>query len=495
MDATAIFREHAVALERLAARITGDREEARDLVADAFAALLAGGPSEARHAVPWLYVTVRHRAYNRMRHQAVAQRRLPALATAVAPLAEPESAVRHDPFIRALVSTATARLTERDRIAVSMRHVEQAPYEEIAAALGTTVTQARVIVHRANNKLRRSVISSLSRRRPAVRDGSPALSEELSSLLQTPVAVPPSWSERVGNAVRRLRCRTQATTGRATVHIGELVAPGIAMVAMATGPGAAIAPAPVPHRTTAMVSAPAFVVPRHEGTPVLALGIGAAAPRGSAFVPTSLDAPPSAMEDLVGSPVRFEDPGRFGTPQPHHVLSRTLGLPRLLLDPLDVSSLPEADIRSLELATLADRWGRPRALRWRLHVEAPLDASAAGFELHWGYERTKCYTLFKWPTTHDPMVLTLCPVAPEPLDVGVIQLWAAFASSPVELRVEGTVLEAILPFESLDEGTRPFLYPGARMVRIVAHTQCPSDDCPAYDSAPDQGGYTYQIER
>src|SRR5687767_2917505 len=147
MDAAALFTQHAVALERLAARIVGDREEARDVVGDAFTALLANGPSDPHHAIPWLYVTVRHRAYNRVRRQKMVKRRLPALLADTDPAPDPESTVRHDPLVGALVATATANLNERDRIAISMRHVEQASYDEIAAALGTTVMQARVVVH------------------------------------------------------------------------------------------------------------------------------------------------------------------------------------------------------------------------------------------------------------------------------------------------------------------------------------------------------------
>src|SRR5687768_6055831 len=237
MDATEIFTKHSVALERLASRLTGDREEARDLVADAFTALLAGGPADADHAAPWLYVTVRNRAYNRVRHQATEARRLAVVATEVNTTPDPESALRSDPHVRSLVATAMSNLAERDRIAVSMRHVEQATYEEIAAALGTTVMQARVVVHRANDKLRRQVVASLSGPRlkgngALVGMSRGRISDELAALLHVPVAV--SAPSRVKEAVQALRHRLQATSGRAVRCAQEMITPGIAALALTT---------------------------------------------------------------------------------------------------------------------------------------------------------------------------------------------------------------------------------------------------------------------
>lgn len=507
MDATTIFTEHSVALERLATRITRDAEEARDVAADAFAALLASGPSDPDHAVPWLYLTVRHRAYNWIRRQVMAERRLPAFATEVDPALAPESAVRTDPHLRALLATATAHLKERDRLAISMRHVEQASYEDIAAVLGTTVTQARVVVHRANARLRRYVVASLSRHhadacvdsrvKAGTNDrcsGCSSVSEELATLLQVPAVLPLGHSTRARQAVRDWWRRAQATTGRVAMYAGDVIGPGVALVAMTSG---SVAPVPTAPAESSVLESASAMVPRlgERGVP------------SADLVPIDLSsAPPAAghvaARETIGSPLRIDDPGRSARPpdsfhvQPLSLLT-VLGLPVDLPDPLDVPSFPEIDIRSFELATLADDRGRPRALRWRIELASPPTPAVSKISLDWGYEGTECFTTFTWPSAPELRVLTACPVVPL-VDVGVVKVHAAERSSPVESRVDGPVLEATLPFASLDRTTRTFLYPGARMLRIAVTATCPNQDpstCPTFDRAPDKGGYTYQVEK
>jgi RNA polymerase sigma factor (sigma-70 family) len=509
MDATVIFTEHGATLEGLAARITRDREEARDVVADAFAALLASGPTDADHAVAWLYVTVRNNAYNRVRRQAMAKRRLAALAADSDPSSEPESAVRCDPSVRVLISTATAHLNERDRIAVSMRHVEQASYADIAAALGTTVMQARVVVHRANGKLRKHVVASLSKHRPPERAGSfvdtaarqGRVSEELAALLQVPALLP--CSKRVGHALREVWHRLEATGGRAVLQLGELVAPGMALVAMAT---TTVAPLDLPPARPSLLSAstaglagedvaPSGPQPMARRLPAVPDSSGDASP-----APPSVNVAPTATQ-----PLRFEDPGpptrteHFFDAERRSILG-ILGLPFGGIDPLELS-VPEIDIQSFELATMGDARGRPQALRWRIALAAPPTRALSYITLQWWYEGSDCFTVFEWPAEVDAHVLTPCPVVPV---VGGMEGdkphgYAAYEYSRGKLRLDGSVLEVTLPFASLDQVTRKFLRPGARLVRIVVMATCPDrgvptlDRCPS-DRAPDEGGYTYRIE-
>lgn len=506
MDAASLFTQHGSALARLAARITGDQEEARDIVADAFAALLAGGPSDPRHAVPWLYMAVRHRAYNRVRRQALAKRRLPALATETAAVVDQEPAVSHDPRVSALVSSATARLGERDRIAVWMRHVEQASYEDLAAALGTTVTQARVVVHRANAKLRRNVVASMSRRHGTARDRSMRVSDELAALLHTPVAVPPSWSTRVGDTVRRGWHRAQATTGRATRQVGELITPGIAFATVVAAGSTVPADAPrVPVAAPAAAETARLGVDDRHEVRVVGGAVGAP-PASEGFTLDAIVASPVGVDGIIGSPVRFDDPGTEPkSSQSGQNLWSLLGIPMVEIDPphdaVGPASPSTADIRSLELATLGDRNGRARALRWRIELIAPHDPSASNLYMHWGYEGSDCHTAFDWSTASNHAVFTLCPVLPEeasrrvPFRVELSPI--EHGHSPVAVRVERNVIEATLDFQSLDERTGAFLRPGARMTGIMVHTKCPNGDrnCPEYDRAPDVNGYAYQVER
>lgn len=488
MDTTGIFTRHRAALERLAARITGDAEDARDVVADAFAALLEGGPTDPGHAVPWLYVTVRHRAYNRVRGRARAQRRLRKLAVDTGTTAGPESALRTDSRIRALLTGAAANLSERDRIAVSLRHVQEASYEDVAAALGTTPSQARVVVHRATTRLRGHLLTSFARRHG---EGDPRVGDELVALLQTPVVVPLTLRARLTGAAREWWRRTQSATGRAVAYVGEAVAPAVAFVAMAAGP---VSAGVVGFPTTPVVAAaaPAGTTPSTKA--VAAPGAVTSPSDPAAHVPADLPVAKPSLGATIGSPLQAEDvePAPPLTPSVHgqrRSLLRTLGLGLDLPDPLDAPQGPQADIRSVEIATLAGEDGRPAALRWRVgFAEAP--PANLSVTLAWRYAGSACSS--NWSMRY--RATTWCE---EPFLLDLKQS-RAVGEFPIELRYDGVVVEATVHFAALDGSTRSLLRPGAELTNVLVGASCNLLDpsgCENGDRAPDSGaGWTYKVE-
>ncbi|MGH8309594.1 MAG: RNA polymerase sigma factor, partial [Steroidobacteraceae bacterium] len=153
------FREHRGRLERVVTRILGDPDEAGDIVAECFVALLKADLAEEL-ILPWLMTCARNRALNRKRDRDRARnhaRQLP----------RPESQGEDNPAIddlraAALVSHALAVLAPRDRSVVVMRIFEDQPAHEAAEALGTTVARASVILHRALRRVRREVVRQLA---------------------------------------------------------------------------------------------------------------------------------------------------------------------------------------------------------------------------------------------------------------------------------------------------------------------------------------------
>jgi RNA polymerase sigma factor (sigma-70 family) len=506
-DVSAVFHEHGGALERLAARITGDREDARDVVADAFAALLERGPSDPGHAVPWLYLTVRHRAYNRLRTRRRARRRLTKLATETTTPFGPESVLRHDERVRALLTAAAGQLSDRDRAAVLLRHLDHAPYEDVASVLGTTPAQARVVVHRATARLRRQVVATLSRRHKVQSScidngahdgctGCVALSDEVIALLQGAVVLPLSRPRRVASAMREWWRRTGSTANRAAVYVGDVLGPVAALVAIAAAPAAAVpAPATATHQlASASATGPA---------PRPAQDIAATAPSNRPVEPRV----PSAMPVVVprptavtiGAPLVGDDPGTSpGLSQTIHQQRRSvldvLGLPIGLPDPLDSPQGPDVDIRSLEIATLAGPDGRAAALRWRIGFMAPPPANV-GVGLSWGFEHTDCYASFSWP--RGDAVGVNCP---DHAVAGVNLLYRPVGYGKAEVHLHGDLLEVTLPFSALDDGANSLFRPGARLVSMVASASCyvnylERSGCENGDRAPDDwNGYTYRIE-
>ncbi len=137
----ALFDRHHGRLYALARRMSGNAEEARDLVQETFLRAarrprrLPPGDS-AQEA--WLVRVLVNLCRDRWRRRAVRDRLDPVLAAPPAP-ADPESAA----VARATVSAALERLTPRRRAIVVLHELEGLAVKRIARLLGLTAATVR----------------------------------------------------------------------------------------------------------------------------------------------------------------------------------------------------------------------------------------------------------------------------------------------------------------------------------------------------------------
>jgi len=128
----ALFEHHHARLFRLACRLTADREEARDLVQEAFlrAARRAGGvPEGAASGEAWLVRTLVNLCRDHHRRQSVRSRaRVLLAAAALAASAEPAAPGPESTVVaQATVRAALARLPARRRAVVVLHEIEELP--------------------------------------------------------------------------------------------------------------------------------------------------------------------------------------------------------------------------------------------------------------------------------------------------------------------------------------------------------------------------------
>jgi RNA polymerase sigma-70 factor (ECF subfamily) len=151
----ALYERHAAAIHGFHLRRAGDREAALDLTAETFAQAWlsrtrfrdrAGGS-----AMPWLLAIARNVLVSSVRKRVLergARERLGLAESRAEAAVEPAEA-----WLDGL-DEALAELPAGQRDAVRLRVVDGLPYDEVAAALGTTAEAARVRVHRGLAGLR-----------------------------------------------------------------------------------------------------------------------------------------------------------------------------------------------------------------------------------------------------------------------------------------------------------------------------------------------------
>jgi RNA polymerase sigma-70 factor (ECF subfamily) len=149
-DLESLYRQHASAILRFAWGLCGDRSSAEDIVSETFVRLLTRAPRiETRTALAYLLAVARNTYLNGRRRRL---REVPLPEEMVASTNDPagllDDRAQLDHVIRALRS-----VPEGERAALLLRVDHGLPYEEIAAALGTTVGAAKVRVHRARLRL------------------------------------------------------------------------------------------------------------------------------------------------------------------------------------------------------------------------------------------------------------------------------------------------------------------------------------------------------
>ncbi len=156
IDFAGLYSAYARDLRRFALYLSGDQALADDLVSEAFVRVWdARDRVELPTVRGYLFAIVRNLFLRHLRDR-----------RNHGPLDEEVADVRPGPEDRAssrselrVVLAALAELPEIDRAALLMRADDRIAYEEIAAALGISVSAAKVKVHRARLKLAEARLS------------------------------------------------------------------------------------------------------------------------------------------------------------------------------------------------------------------------------------------------------------------------------------------------------------------------------------------------
>jgi RNA polymerase sigma-70 factor, ECF subfamily len=149
LDFGRLYRAHAPHVRRFALYLTGQEALADDLASEAFVrAWTARDRLQLPTVRSYLFAIVRNLYLHHLRHQ---NRQAPLGPSTADERPGPEARASGRSELRAVLA-ALARLSEVDRAAMLMR-ADDVSYEEIAVALGISVSAAKVKVHRARLKL------------------------------------------------------------------------------------------------------------------------------------------------------------------------------------------------------------------------------------------------------------------------------------------------------------------------------------------------------
>jgi RNA polymerase sigma-70 factor (ECF subfamily) len=155
-----VFRQRYPELVRLAGRITGDRNEAEDVAQETLGKLSGHDVLDRsdEEVAAWLRRVCMNASFNRLRSRQRSDDRERRSAAADRPLREPDTTgpqlaqvVRAEE--RAAVRAALARLPERQRMCVLLRHSGYR-YAEIAATLGVAEGSVGVLLARGERTFR-----------------------------------------------------------------------------------------------------------------------------------------------------------------------------------------------------------------------------------------------------------------------------------------------------------------------------------------------------
>lgn len=160
-----LVERHSRAVFCVAFRVTGNEQDAEDVVQETFLKAYTELPRfEARASFgTWLHRIAANAAVDllrrRRRHDGASldgegERPLADRLASRAPGPEREAAGRE---LRARLEAAMATLSPLERAAFTLRHLEQQPIEEIAAVLGQSAAAARHSIFRAVAKMRRAM--------------------------------------------------------------------------------------------------------------------------------------------------------------------------------------------------------------------------------------------------------------------------------------------------------------------------------------------------
>lgn len=146
-DALAAFYDASIgAAYRYAAKLTGNRAAAEDLVQDAYLALVRAAQRRAVSdvSVAWLTTTIRNRHIDRLRHGGREEVRLRLVAGTDVGSAPPEPP-----------GSVIDVLPTRERAALVLRYVDDLPVPDVARLLGVSVHAAESLLARARARARK----------------------------------------------------------------------------------------------------------------------------------------------------------------------------------------------------------------------------------------------------------------------------------------------------------------------------------------------------
>jgi RNA polymerase sigma-70 factor (ECF subfamily) len=156
----------------LAVRLTGNEEDARDVVQEAYLRAWKGIGRFRGDAqfTTWLYRITANASYTLVQKRR--RRRTEPLETAAEPVelaseAQPEAAAE-SAVVMAQLSDAVAQLPPKLRSIVVLKDVYGLSHEDIAQELGISVAAAKVRLHRGRKKLRDSLFEEQGRSAHAV---------------------------------------------------------------------------------------------------------------------------------------------------------------------------------------------------------------------------------------------------------------------------------------------------------------------------------------
>lgn len=152
--ALSLLAEHGPRLHGLLLRITLREDAAEDLLQELFLRLSQGGLRRAKDPMAYAVTAATRLAFDWRRSQR--QRRdAGALVAEPAKDAAPVDLDRHTQLEGVLA--AIEQLPRQQRDAVVLRYLQELPYEDVAATLGTSTHHARAICYRGIMRLRKLV--------------------------------------------------------------------------------------------------------------------------------------------------------------------------------------------------------------------------------------------------------------------------------------------------------------------------------------------------
>ena len=488
-----LYARYRTRLEARARRILHDREEARDIVADVFADLLERGPDHDGARVAWLFTVVRNRALNAARSRARASHRLASLPVAN----EATEAQPRDEKSLALVLLAAKELDPRERTAVQLRQIDGLPYRDVAAVIGTTSANARVIVHRAGRKLfvetaraladhhglaascRDVVEEAAAKGRPPLHPGCAkctSVADELNAMTShaaLPLALRPHVVRRIGDGWRGLTARLPVIdVSRA--HAAE----GLALILLGSALVATTGQTPPAVRQAAPAPRPAAVVP------ATSTATDERATVRVAPTPAAAATPGTTAGRRVVEPLGRSDPAGDSQLDSQAEL---LGLPVVLPDGVDPGTAAGLDIRRVTVGTLTDATGtRAEGLFVKLDLDqAP--PPGGHYTVGWDFAGTNCFGFLdaRMASQQGPTTSTVDSSCDDP---GAIVSSTTDAPADTGLEIVGSSIAWVVPFDRLPAATARLLHPGATLAGINAQTDSGSVGNPVrWDKAPDHG--------